>query len=149
MQVLTRPSPGIHTRLEERLNDCSRRPCALPRRFRTTIEVEAQSDPVVQGAFGPDGVCAHENETAVRSPLHPYCSDAFPLDGRIVPIRIDPAHQATVANGDAHLPAHHEADPAEHFPLGHTRVTPQDLSHPLSQDLVAGHRRASVTPHLA
>src|SRR2546428_174189 len=86
-------------------------PLGWPRRL---VVVQGQANPALKVALGSDSPAVDVHVTAIPPPLHDYSPTAGAFQRGIVEARVEAAHEPVSTHADAHLPANHEDDAAEH-----------------------------------
>src|SRR6516164_3887514 len=93
---------------------------ALPKPFSgrglcPAVEIERQLDPMVEIGLGTKSFSIDVDIAPVFPTFHDDGGAALPFKRRVMDGRVDAAHDAPLAYGDAHLAVDHEGDAAEHF----------------------------------
>jgi hypothetical protein len=78
------------------------------------------------------------NEASKRAPGEVHGSGVRLADGLGVRLRTDSNHELVSDDATAHVPAHHEGEPAEHPLLHYIALTAQGLTEPISKLLIVG-----------
>ena len=100
---------------------------------------EAQVDPQAELGVVGQPAATHVHRPSDGTATDAGLADIGPGEGVLMEVGADPDHQVLAQDATAHVPGHHEGEPAEHLALGDTLDAGQLVPYPCRQFLAVAH----------